>query len=263
MTKHNPKTALVADAEFVLSECARLNDLIRQTKPGERGQLLSKDAFLFSLPSPIGFGQIPCGRKALNRLHKIAIIALDQSDAAGKVEAEKVLQALKREFVYRFIKEKRSPNISQIERAMAASVKAAKRLCSDAVHFIPCRLMYDKGLGTFAIGPVMFKEYSLFEDYLKLYSEFYLEAADSPQQHDLCAHLLDDAKIYYDSFTWVAEIKIRGCDPEISKERAYFSVSAAVDILHILFGSYHTQNMMAGGVRMAEDRRARKTMCPS
>jgi hypothetical protein len=84
----------------------------------------------------------------------------------------------------------------------------------------------------------------------------YLATGETPQQIETGRLLLPDAQHYYAGFTWVAEIEVLNCDPEISKERAYLAVSAALDCLHLLFGAHHTERMGVGGPRMAEDRRA-------
>jgi len=139
-TKQNRKEAAVADINFVLSECVRLHELIRNIKPSELPSLGPWG----TLPLPGGAGEIPCSTEALYRLHNLASVALKQSDASGTVEPEKVFRAL-RHVVQRFMKEQRTPNSAQVERALAAAVREAKRLRSDAVHFIPCRLMHVSG----------------------------------------------------------------------------------------------------------------------
>jgi hypothetical protein len=252
MPNPNPKQAWVADIEFVLSECRRLREHTRHAKPWN----LSKSDLLATLPSPSGIGTILCGADALYRLHGLAIVALKQSGASGTVEPETVFRALKHIVVQRFIKEQRTPDIAQVERALAAAAKEAKRLRSDAVHFIPCRLMDAKDPSTFSVGPVTFRERVSFDQQMQAHYAAYLETGGSPEQIEMGKFLLPHARHYYEGFTWVAEVKILNCDAEISKERAYLAVTAALDCMHLLFGAYHTDRMTVGGPRLAEDRRA-------
>jgi hypothetical protein len=248
----NPKQAWVADIKFLLSECVRLRELTQRVKPWN----LSKADVLGTLPSPTGIGNILCGAEALYRLHGLATVALKQSGASGTVEPEKVFRALKQIVVQRFIKERRPLDIAQVERALAAAAKEAKRSRSDAVHYIPCRLMQAKDPSTFSVGPVTFRERVSFDHQMEGHYATYLETGATLQQIEMGKFLLPHARHYYEGFTWIAEVKILNCDEEISKERAYLAVTAALDCLHLLFGAYHTDRMTVGGPRLAEDRRA-------
>jgi hypothetical protein len=80
------------------------------------------------------------------------------------------------------------------------------------------------------------------------------DGEDWQKEHD--ARMLADARHYYDGFTWVGEVKILNCDGGTSLERARIAVTGAVNLLHILFGSYHTRRMDIGGPRVEIDRRA-------
>jgi hypothetical protein len=250
--QHQLKESWVADIEFVLSECLRIHELVQRIKPWE----LPKSDLAGTLPSPTGRGEILCGAEASYRLHGLATQALKQSDSSGTIEPDKVFQALKRIVVQRFIKEQRTPDSAQVERALAAAVKEAKRLRSDAVHLIPCRLMHAKDPDAFSVGPVTFHQRASFDKQMEPHYGAYLEGGDSPQQNEMGKLLLQQARHYYEGFTWIAEVKVLNCDAEVSKERAYLAVTAALDCLHLLFGAYYTHLMMVGGPRLADDRRA-------
>jgi hypothetical protein len=72
--------------------------------------------------------------------------------------------------------------------------------------------------------------------------------------------LLEDARHYYDGFTWVGQVEILNCDAGVSKIRGQLAVTAALNFIHVIFSSYHTDRMMVGGPRMENDRRAHITI---
>ena len=250
--KKTRKQMAVADIHFLVSECAGVQELLTNTKPSEFGNL----GPLGSLRSPTGPGGLPCSVEAVQRLHELSATALQHSDASGAIEPGKVFRALERIVVQRFVKEQRTLDEAQVERALAAALKEAKRSRSNARHFIPCRLMRMKSPRDFSVGPVKFRGQASFDTEMEPLYGAYLETGDSPQQLEMGKLLLPEARHYYAGFTWVAEVEILNCDPEISKERAYLAVTAALDCLHLLFGAHHSERMSVGGPRMAEDRRA-------
>lgn len=64
---------------------------------------------------------------------------------------------------------------------------------------------------------------------------------------------IDRVLDYYGRFSWVADVTVKGCDDEISAERAVQAVNAAVDFLHLLFGHYHSRRMIVGGPGLDAD----------
>jgi len=126
----NKKAAQVSDVEFVLTEHARVNKLLSDTPPIE-WKNLPRDELIGSLPHPSGRGEMPCSGHAARRIWGLAEQALKQSDAVGTLETERVHQALKPILVERFIKEGRTIDTQQVEKALAAAVRQAKRERSD------------------------------------------------------------------------------------------------------------------------------------
>jgi hypothetical protein len=254
-SEQNLKDAAVADIEFVLSECVRLNELIRHMEPKEVLKYLSETKLSGYLPLPSG-GEILCGMQAIQRLHNLAMRTLRHSDVAGTVEAGKVYEALKRLIIPYFRDKDGKPQVTEVEALLSAAIDEVKSARSDATHYVPCRLMFVKRPTEFAVGPVTFRTTDIFHEHMATRFAAYVESGGSPERRDLCAGLVAQAKHYYDSFGWVGEVRILGCDPETSKQRGLLAVTAALDILHLLFGAYHTDRMVVGGPRLAEDRRA-------
>jgi hypothetical protein len=244
-----------ADIEFVLAECVRFNQLLSAMAPTAFLQRLSSADSSALLTLSDG-RRIVCGAKALGRLLDLATRALRRSDASGMVEPDRVYRALKPMVTRKFIEQQIPPDLSEVERALAAAIEEAKGSRTDAVHFIPCRLVHAKEPSTFNVGPVLFYARNAFEMRMEpLYAD-YLRRAESEPQRQISETLVDSARHYYDGFSWVGEVKVFQCDPAISIERAYLAVHAALNVLHVLLGAEHTGRMAVGGPRLADDPRA-------
>jgi hypothetical protein len=74
---------------------------------------------------------------------------------------------------------------------------------------------------------------------------------------NLTSLLRDQAVNYYMGFKWVAEVQVRGCDQEVSLKRAELAVSSAVNVLHLLLGTFYSDSMRVGGPRLEPDLRGR------
>jgi transcriptional regulator with XRE-family HTH domain len=245
----------MADVQFLLSECARfhewldrigLKEFIRQVPKADTETLqLTNGGTLF------------CGAEALRRLYVMATDALQTSDAAGTIEPYKVYRSLKTLIVKRFIEEQRPVTPNELEAVLADAIYEAGELRSDLVHFVPCRLMYSKEPSVFTVGPVIFRSGGVFYEHMASHFAAYQNESQSIEHAQLAAKLLSDARHYYDDFTWIGEVKVVNCDWEISSERAHLAVTAALDVIHLLFGAYHTRLMAVGGSRLSGDMQAR------
>jgi Apea-like HEPN len=244
-----------ADIEFVLSECVRFHQLLSAMTPAEFLQRLSSADSSAHLTISNG-RQIVCGVKALQRLHDLATRTLRRSDASGTVEPDRVYRSLKQMVALRFIEQQFPADIPEVERMLTAAVDEAKQSRSDAVHFIPCRLIHAKEPSTFNVGPVLFYARDAFEKRVETLYADYIRRADSEPQRQTCEALVSNAKHYYDGFSWVGEVKILQCDSAMSIERANLAVHAALNVLHVLLGADHTGRMAVGGPRLADDPRA-------
>jgi hypothetical protein len=245
----------VATIEFALSECIRLHELTKDKKPNEWLKDISAADLTSELPLSSG-RKIMCGREAVRRLYNLATLALKDSDAAGTIEPEGVYLALKRLVALRFIEEQRPQDEEQAQLVLSGALEEAKQTRSDRMHFVPCRLMFAKKPITFQIGPVKFQTIASFHESMEPHYAAYAASKDAPEKREICELLLSDARHYYDGFGWVGEVRILNCDPATSKKRALLAVTAALDIIHLLFGAYHTNRMTVAGPRMPHDRRA-------
>jgi Apea-like HEPN len=260
----NRKAEWVAHIEFVFAECLRIQNAISDAVKNNPASLkdLPREDMWGDLPGPDGKGPLMCGRAANHRVWRLAEQAVKYSDALGTIEIEPVHKALGKILVQRFVTEGRDIDEQQAERALSSAVKEAKRARMDRTHFVPCRLMYSKGPGSFAVGPVTFHAREKFNELMASHFESYprQDGEDWQKEHD--AQLLSDARHYYDGFTWIGEVKILNCDGGITLERARMAVTGAVNLVHILFGSSHTRRMDIGGPRLETDRRAHMSLDP-
>lgn len=256
MSPSYTKDDWVEDIKFVLSECVRFANLINRTKPEELAKLIELEDWVAELPSSDGREPILCGAKAFGRLRELAMAAESQSDASGTINNDTVFQTLLRLVNQRFVVEGRTVDATQVERAMAAAVREAKRDRTDLTHYLPCRLTYSTESTAFSIGPVRFMSKLFFD---KLMEPRISEFAAKNNSVYIDTNIAN-AKHYYSGFDWVGEVTVLNCDPKVSKLRAESAVTAALNILHILFGSYPTRKMAVGGARLKEDLRSHLSM---
>jgi hypothetical protein len=240
---------------FVLSECLRFDEITKNKNPNEWIEEISRVDLASDLLLTNG-RHIMCGKEALVRLYRLATLALRDSDAVGTVEAERVYKALKRLVTLWFIEEQRPHDAAQSEPVLEAALAEARAARLDRTHFVPCRLMFAKTPVAFQIGPVKFQTVASFHEAMQTHYAAYSASEDAPEKQEICELLLSDARHYYDGFGWVAEVRILNCDPATSKKRALLAVTAALDVIHLLFAAYHTSRMTVGGPRMPNDRRA-------
>jgi hypothetical protein len=168
------------------------------------------------------------------------------------VDTELMLKALKPIVVDRFVTQDHEPSLSTVEKAFAAAVKESVKACGDSRHLIPCQLMFVADPDKFDIGPVTFHNREAF----KPIGEALVAKHTEPGADTLRSTTAPKVIAYFAGFSWVADVTIKGCSPEIGKERANLAVSAALDVLHLLFGHYHTRKMVVGGPAIEADIRA-------
>jgi hypothetical protein len=259
----NRNAQWVADIEFVFAEIVRIQKAIALAIESDPVSLqdLPKEDMWGVLPSGNGKGTLTCGLAGNQRIWRLAEQAVKYSDAIGTVEVAPVHEALGKILIQRFVTERRDLDERQAERALSSAVRKAKLACKDITHYVPCRLMYNKGPSSFAIGPVSFHTRANFNARMAPHFDTYARR-DTEEWRELDERLLTDARHYYDGFTWVGEVKILNCDAGTSLARATMAVTGAVNLLHILFGSFHTRRMDIAGPRLESDRRAHMSLDP-
>ncbi|WP_298242041.1 HEPN domain-containing protein [uncultured Bradyrhizobium sp.] len=258
MPKPNKKAAWVEDLSFVFEECERVHKLISNTPPGEFKNLSRSDVG-GDLPHPAGRGNMTCSTAGVRRVRHLAEQALLNSDAGGTLELDRVYRAFRQIIVDRFVKDGLPIDERNVEKAMSSAVKAAKRDRADTIHYLPCRLMYAAKPDSFSVGPVTFLTTKQFNERMSEKLDAYARG-DGSKSMKVEEGLLEDARYYYDGFTWVGQVEILNCDAGVSKMRGQLAVTAALNFIHVIFGSYHTDRMMVGGPRMENDRRAHITL---
>jgi hypothetical protein len=252
----------VADVVFILEEIKRFAAMGL-----EEIRSLSQHDLASALPHPSGHGQLFCGQAAAERIEELADRYLAAHPLSGRLDPNRVIEFLGEEIVHRFLAEAKQVDEQQIVQILTAAINRAAVLCTDTVHFLPCHLSWAESPELFAIGPVRFrlgrKFFMQIDRELKEYAVERTEARSAGStkegEKEIRRLLLDEALHYYEGFKWVAEVEVRGCDPETSQQRARLAVSSAVDILHLLLGAHFSARMLIGGPRIAADQRARIT----
>lgn len=245
--------AWIDDVFFILEECARLQGLLK-TKEG-RSKLKPLD-FMLSLPMPAGRGPLLCGVAASRRLQSLSASAINLRDPGATCDPEDVEKALAKLITERFVVERREINVEQVQHALSDAVNIAKTACVDITHFVPCRLMHEEKDNEFSIGPISFRSLPKFAAALEPFIERYLDDAEARDARTMGEQAIARAKFYYEGFGWIATVKVPKCAPQMSAKRSLRAVTTAVNLLHTVFGAYHTRRMVVGGPRSDEDHRA-------
>lgn len=248
-----------SDIEFVISECARFSKM----EFSEIRKLPLNDA-LSGMPHPSGEGSMLCGEKAELRLIDLAGTAISRSEFSGRLDLNCVTKNLKKNIVRRFLVESREINRREADRAVSAAIRLAAQSMIDLTHFIPCHLVAGDAPEAFSIGPVTFKKHRIafnsIEPALQSYLEQNAKSADDPRQ--LTEDLVSDAREYYGSFDWIAEVRIEKCDPSVSRKRAERIIQSALNCFHLLIGASHSSTMRVGGPNYKVDRRSKIEIDP-
>jgi hypothetical protein len=204
---------------------------------------------------------------AAERIELLAKRHLAKRSLSTRISPNEVVDQFGNEFSRRFIGECREVNNAEVEAALSAAVTSVAMKIADVTHFLPCHLTEDAYPSSFSIGPVRFYTREAFFELIQSELDRYVEpcndgsSADDvvPKENgnDLTRLLRDQAVNYYKGFKWVAEVKIRGCDQEVSLKRAELAVSSAVNVLHLLLGAFYSDSMRVGGPRLEADLRGR------
>lgn len=243
------------EVAFALGEVERIRANIAKAAATKTFKDLPKDDLNWMLPGQGAGGEIPCGRESYQRLHHLAALFLRSSAYADTASLADLFNAFAALVSERFVSKTQEPTLENVETALNDALTKAIKKCHDATHFIPCRLTYAQKPATFHVGPVRFLALPAFNQHM---AETFAAYVSSPSDADIkhATARLDKARSYYDAFTWVAEVKILGCAPEISRQRAALAVETAVGVLQLLFGAYHTRRMSVAGSALPDDRRA-------
>lgn len=249
-TKQNIKTAWVDAVEFALTECVRFQKLVNDAVREKSFSTLPGSEFLYELKG--ADRKFTYGRAAQARLTRAAEDALRRSRFSGTVSFERLFKALQPRIVERFITRGDAVTIAAVDSVFTMALNDAAKARADSRHLIPCQLMFQAEPDSFAIGPVTFHNRNTF----KRIADELLEETRAREAATDKPTVADDVLGYFEHFTWVADVIIKGCDRQIGEERAAQAVAAAVDFMHLLFGHYHSRRMVVGGPGLSSDIRA-------
>ncbi len=242
----------VEDVLFILEECARLQ---RVAMAGEFHQIAQKDAW-FSLPHPSGQGLILCGHAAEERLEALSEAAGRRAGLLHRVQLQTLRKPLGELLIQRFVRERREISRGQVDRMLSKVGQEARGKCRSIIHFIPCHLMRTPDPERLQIGPVTFLNREAFDRRLRGKRRAY-HATSEDTERKWAKKLTRDAFRYYRSFSWVAEVRIDGCDDGTSEGLAEASVTSALDCFQVLIGAQWTNRMRVGGPAIPDDRRGK------
>jgi len=120
---------------------------------------------------------------------------------------------------------------------------------------LPCHLTDDAIPDSFSIGPVRFRQHHLVFQEIDPALQAYLK--EGPKDATYIREMLaKDAREYYGSFKWIAEVQITGFSPDVANERAAQIVQSAVNCIHLLIGAGHSHRVRLGGANYHTDIRS-------
>lgn len=250
------KEALVKDAKFVISECARIQVLIS----GGDLKSIGRQDHMASLPHPGGQGEMICGVAAAAVITGFAKEATERGGLSKRISLANVRKELATLFVLRFFKEEREVETKQIDRLFSSTAKACRKYLEDITHFIPCHLMSAKDPAFFKLGAVTFHNKKSMAGRVFNKGGVNKCADKNDEEVKYQRSLLVRALRYYRNFRWVAEVTIPNCDRPTSSRLAEEAVTASINCLHLLLGVGNTSRMQLGGVNINGDSRAKLTI---
>jgi len=250
------KEALVNDAKFVVSECARIQVLINQGGLKSIGRI----DHMASLPHPGGRGEMLCGTAAAAIITNFAKEAAVRGGLSKRVSLANVRKELACLFVIRFFKEEREIDTKQIDRLFSSTSKACEKYLETITHFIPCHLMNAKDPCFFTMGGVTFHNRVSMSRRVLNKAGLRKGCEKNNEDERYKRNLLVRALRYYRNFRWVAEVTIPRCDGPTSSRLAEEAVTASLNCLHLLLGVGNTSRMQLGGFNVNGDSRAKLTI---
>ncbi len=221
---------------------------------------------LCSLPHPKGIGMLICGYDAYQRFDILAKRFLSsQKDKAVNTHLPEYSKALRAEFVRRFLKELEPVNQKNVDRMLSTAYRCISREFDSITHYIPCSIFFSNDPAEFDVGPVHFLHKSKFKELygdeiesqrtilmrkhqeqcqLAICSGMPAESVATTEQSDkLAEDFVDKLNNFFNSFDWVAVVKIGESDITISRNKASLVIEAALSILKLLLSQRFTDKL--------------------
>lgn len=247
---------LVEHVEFILSECARMSELIDRDglKNFDRRDSMSE------IPHPNSMGSMICGVKASQRLTLLSEESAKRGGIALQVSSGLIRKELVARFVEWFLKERRPVEARHVERLMATVASSCRREFQRRTHYFPCHLTYTKLPTSITVGPVTFHNRSSATGEL-LKQRLPVAKAKAMSLHE--RRLSAQALKYYRNFRWLAEVNVSDCDKQTSDLLAEEAATRALDGIHVLIGAPWTSRMQIGGMGVRHEKSAKLTITES
>lgn len=235
----NKNQNLTEDIAFILSERARLHgELVR----GDRN-FYREDLFC-DLPHPNGVGTLPIGRRAFNTLERLSNTAIARANLSGRVTIATARSLLAKEISRRFIGDRCSVDIPNVDRTLAAVTQGLKRALVEITHLLPCYLMTNNDPQIIIIGPVTFLNRAPFRTQISPLISTWKMSCDIGE---IDRKMMAETLRYYRGFPWIASVTVKNCDAKTSGTLATEAVTSALNCLHLLLGASATTRMSVGG----------------
>jgi len=214
-------------------------------------------------------GLIFYGREASERFYNIAERYLNsRKDEKAKTNLNEFIDEIKKEFTRRFIDLGEDVTDRNMNRMINTAYKKMSRKFEHLTHYIPCEIFVSKSIDEFTVGPIKFLHKRIFEASFKdeiehlreLIKEQHQERcaqavaegypssiiATETQSQELANSLVDGLNSSFQNYEWIGVVSIPECDENVSYDKAFFAIKTALNILKLLIGGQHTDQVRTG-----------------
>jgi hypothetical protein len=233
------------------------------------GITLDKDAIRYTVYDFSGRIFI-CGFEASMKFYNLANRHLDSyPENKQKFDFNDFVKNLHGVFLEFFVHEGREITSQSVNKLLVSTDKRSRRKLQNLTHYIPCNIFHSSTIPEFQIGPIKFLHETRFDElYLNEIEELrttiaqdhqvrcqelisrtsyvFSNVASPEQSKDLANRLVDGLLSAWNSYEWIAVIKIDGYMPTVSYEKAVLSTKTALNILKLILGGYYTNRIRLG-----------------
>lgn len=223
---------------------------------------------LHMLPHPSGRGELFLGKNAYMRFNVLARRHLAaQPERRVRVASEKLADALRKEFVRRFLKDFQQITNRSVAEMFDSAYKDLATSFQRRTYYLPCSIVQEQNPAEFKVGPVSFIKRSLFwerhhsdierekvrtgEELRNRWSASAKTPANSEDAADQQAKVFADdlfrgVQEFFGLYDWLAIVETPPADEKISEDLANSLVGRALNVLKLLMGASHSDQISMG-----------------
>ena len=228
--------------------------IMREREAFLSGARPNKSNWFKKIDGPPGRGIFHTGDDGWDALWALTDSCMRIGKITQRADRQAVMHTLSRVLMRKFAEEGLEVNDRNVARALAESVKAAKRTFKTETHFIPCHLSTDAGKVGLSLGAVRFVSRAEAKRALGKALKAERDAKPPHRKRDR-PHMLQ-AINHYKGFRWFAQVTVADCADKRSESVALAAATSALDFVQLLIGARHSRRMGISGQPSLYERRA-------